>query len=204
MNSDKIMNFLFKITNNIVTSPQIKNYEHIIINDKKDNDEYDGYIKNILSDSFNVLIIGSICFLSYVYLANEFICQIIGLYYPIYFYHKQFINELSDEFFQFKNVFDKKMDMMIKKNNTLNYFIKYLFLYSHIEFISYPIRLFFISFFYHIKIIILFLLVYILINKKDILNLLYEKIILVDKYIVNIIENKIYDFKFFLTEKNNA
>lgn len=136
--------------------------DDVVLVEKEPSPTYVVALKKKLTEPFVLLVLGSIGFLSYVYLANDFICQTIGLYYPSYQLYKQF-NSRSPN-----------------RNARAQALMKYFYIYSHVEFASYPLRMIGMPLFHHTKIFGLLYLIYLLDYRPDLLNSLYDKTVKLD------------------------
>ena len=120
-------------------------------------------------DPFGLLFTALICIFMYVYFANEFFCQIFGLYYPIYYLYVLLnLNQTPQQIFKIKCV------------------IKYFVLYGHLELISSLLKIFGL-YFYHLKILVIFTLLYAIRRNQSLLDHMYVKIISYDRVAINII-----------------
>jgi len=142
-------------------TPHTSKKDFIIVKDASEPN-YITIWKQKLTEPFSMLVIGSVTFLSYVYMANDFACQAVGLYYPSYQMSKT-LNQVMP---------DKKEKLI----GLLQYFI----IYAHLEAISYPFKMLHIPLNGHAKFIILIYLIYLLDYRRDLLAGIYQKIRKID------------------------
>lgn len=127
-----------------------------------------GYEKNNLPGSSEMnplrqLIITMLFILGYIYFANDFMCQLIGLYYPCYYL---FIILHSNK--------------ITKKLSQFQLMGKYFILYGHVEFVSMILKFIGFPLFHHIKILVLAFFVYSF-HYREWMNPVYKRMVMYDK-----------------------
>lgn len=130
-----------------------------------------------ISDPLSISIIVLLAIFMYIYFANEFICQLFGLFYPIHNLYKLLHFKVSNK--------------LIKIKIIMSYFI----IYGHLELFT-SISKIFGLYFYHLKILIIIFLLYMINYRQEWLTYIYNKVIYYDKIISNIFFsnlNKFYD-----------
>lgn len=132
-------------------------------------------IKNYIYDPLAILGIGIGSLVMYIYFANDFMCKMVGFFYPCYLVQKLLYNKEEN-------------------SDKIKFFMKYFVVYGHTEFIlSFPG--WFGMQFYHLRIILLISLLYTLQYRPNTLEYIYQKTIFYDNVIVQMITkgiSKIY------------
>lgn len=124
-------------------------------------------IKKSLADPLAILITTIIGLFIYIYFANEFMCQALGLFYPCYHTYALLHYNIQDKA-------DKIKSMM-----------RYFIIYGHIELLMAIAKLF-DMYFYHLKILVILILLYMTHYRFSILDYLYQKLIFYDKILVGL------------------
>lgn len=109
------------------------------------------------------------CIITYVYFACEFICQILGLFIPLTW------------MFGILNMKTSK-----EKNIKIKSLMKYFIIYGHIEFLSLVVGIIGM-YFYHLRILILVVMLYMSTYRDDWLGNVYGIIIFYDKVAIRMI-----------------
>ena len=125
-------------------------------------------LKKILIDPLAVISILVVTIITYIYFANEFICQIFGLFLPAYYLYTLGHDSISSD-----------------KVSTVS---KYFIIYSHIEFCSLLLKIFGL-YFYHVKVLAYLIILYMLGYQQAWLAKIYERSILYDKIIIGLLSN---------------
>lgn len=150
----------------------------IIHNSKKFKDKFVIFneLKKSASDPLSVIIVLLVSIFSYVYFANELMCQVFGLFYPIYYLY---------------TLLHKKSSNKAEKIRSI---MRYFIIYGHLEFLSAFFRLFGF-YFYHLKILIIISILYMAGYRQKWVASLYENMIFYDKIMLALLysgANKIY------------
>lgn len=156
-----------KRSTNINANVQIDEYTLLISNK----------INEILSDPLSIIIIFLIIFLSYLYFAGELLCQIIGLFFPSYYLY---------------DLLSISYDPNEKLNKIMNV-VKYFIIYSHFQCLTLIFSIFGF-YFYHLKIVILLSLVYLMAYQPILLNTMYNRIINYDYITYLLLKTNIIKF----------
>jgi hypothetical protein len=133
-------------------------------------------IKKAVSDPLSIIMIAFASIFSYIYFANEFMCQVLGLFYPIYYLY---------------TLLHKKSN---NKSEKIKSVMKYFIIYGHLEFLSALLKIFGF-YFYHLKILVIMCILYFVGYHQEWLALLYEKTIFYDKIASGLAQlgtNKVY------------
>lgn len=117
---------------------------------------------------FIAIVLG---FFIYIYFAGEFFCQILGLFYPIYKLYFLVNNQTL-------NIF------------TINAIMNYFVIFGHIEVLSLVFKIFGL-YFYHLKMLVICIMVYLKEYRQDWLGIIFFKIIFYDKIIYGLIKSGI-------------
>ncbi|AGF85090.1 hypothetical protein QJ854_gp692 [Moumouvirus goulette] len=125
--------------------------------------DFFGRIKTFSNGPLGYSIILSLCLLFYFYFANNFVYYIIGLFIPCYLTYRS----ISDENFNIVDIHDMAI---------------YFIIFSNIEFITRVVELMISLIFLKIAVVIFFNII--LIYNKDLLNFIYEKIIMFDDFML--------------------
>lgn len=125
-------------------------------------------LQNNMKDPLSIFLAGLFGLFIYLYFATDILCCIIGLLYPAYRFYLLLHFRTRN-----KIVYMKSM-------------MRYFIVYSHIEFISYIVKIIFQSTFNHLKILLFVMLVYMSLYRIELLENLYNKILLYDEISLNI------------------
>lgn len=120
-------------------------------------------IKISISDPLGIIVMSALSIFFYIYFANSLLCQLIGLVYPTYHMYKLIVN---------------------KKEYNPEPIMKYSIIYSHLEIYAYMAQM--ILSVYHLKLLIIMALIYMLEYQTDWLDHVYQKTILYDKIMINL------------------
>ncbi len=107
----------------------------------------------------------------YIYFASEFFCQVLGLFYPIYYLYA-LLNMPQD----------------IQTNIKIKLVMKYFVMYGHLEFISSMLKIIglYLS---HMKIIVIIFLLYLVGYNKSMLDYFYDKTLCYNKLTIKLFTN---------------
>lgn len=132
-------------------------------------------IKKYISDplGFIIVLLGSL--FAYIYFAGELICQILGLFCPCYYLYTLLHFRSS------------------QKSKKVRSFIKYIIMYGHLEIISSILKIFGFYFF-HLKILIIISLLYMVGYRQEWLEKTYDTIIFYDKIMIGLFYSAINKF----------
>lgn len=156
----------------------LKNY--LQISPKIDNNYFDIFssIKNlqkkISGEPFKILISTILGIFAYIYLAGQIFCHFFGLCLPIFYFYQQ--------------------SLTLDKEKKFNSLLQYIVIFTHLETASLFYGLF-NFYFYHLKLLTIFILVYLLFYQNEILEIVYEKLILYDNMMIMIIFSYVNNFK---------
>lgn len=100
---------------------------------------------------------------AYIYFASQLVCQIFGLFLPIVYLHQKFYSA--------KNV--QEMEPIYQ----------YLVIYTHLEILSAIFNLFNL-YFYHLKLLTIFILIYLVVYQEELLAILYDNLLFYDGQVV--------------------
>jgi hypothetical protein len=134
-------------------------------------------IKKNASDPLSIIIVLIFSIFFYIYFANEFVYQVLGLFYPTYYLYT---------LMHYRNT---------NYREKIRSIIKYFIIYGHIEFISSLLKLVGI-YFYHLKILVIICALYITGYRQEWLNSFYDNMIFYDRVILDVIlttTNKFYE-----------
>lgn len=120
-------------------------------------------LKNKISDPLAMFFIIAGWIIAYIYFAGEFLCQLVGLFYPCYYMYTLLNNKIPGKADKIKSV------------------MKYFIIYAHSEFLSYFLRFIGFPMFIHLKIIVLAALIYMAEYRFDWMNNAYDRIIIYDR-----------------------
>lgn len=150
-----------------IKSDKTKNNKFLIVNE----------IKKFSSDPLRIIIVALISIFFYIYFANEFMCHILGLFYPLYYLYILM-------HYRNANCSEKIRSM-----------IKYFIIYGHIDFLSSLTKIVGV-YLYHLKIFVILCVLYMTGYQREWLNVCYDSVIFYDRIFLNMILtfiNKIYN-----------
>ncbi|XWV24612.1 hypothetical protein QJ856_gp1175 [Tupanvirus deep ocean] len=154
----------------------IHNKENASAKKSKENYFIINEIKKSASDPLSIIIMVIIALFSYIYFAGEFICQMLGLFYPTYYLY---------------TLLHKRSSNKVEKVKSI---IKYFIVYGHLEFLSALFSIFGFHF-YHLKILVILSILYMAGYRQIWLAGVYNKIIFYDKILIGLVQsatNKFY------------
>ena len=127
------------------------------------------HLRKSFTDPLSIIIAGLLSVFIYIYFANDLICQIFGLCYPAYHMYMLLSTKNKD----------------ILKN--MNPIIKYFLVYTHVEIFASVLKAFGMIF-SHMKLSLIFLVIYMTEYRLDWLNTSYDKIIYYDRIIYSVVK----------------
>ncbi len=133
-------------------------------------------IKKTSSDPLSIIIVVFISLFFYIYFANDFMCHLFGLFYPLYYLYT---------LMHYRNT---------NCSEKIRSVVKYFIIYGHIEFLSSLLKIVGVNF-YHLKILVIICALYMTGYRQEWLNTCYDNVIFYDRVFLGMISstiNKIY------------
>lgn len=129
-------------------------------------------LKGYLSDPLGMMTIVFSSFILFLYFASEFICQIVGLFYPAYYLY---------------TIMHYKIPNKLEK---LSLLLKYFIIYAHLELVSSLLKIFGL-YLYHLKILITIAILYLFGYQTNALVEIYGQILFYDKILFKLMNSGI-------------
>jgi hypothetical protein len=162
---DSIFNYLWPFGSNISTKEKPKKEQVPWIIEKVLG------LKKLISDPLWMVLMAVLGIIFFIYFANEFMCQLIGLYYPTYCMYTLLNYSVDDR--------DRKIISIMK----------YFIVYNHLEVLTYLLKIIFFPFVYHLKFIAIIMLIYSNEYRGDWSHSIYQNAIFYDKVILQMINS---------------
>lgn len=159
MNYIKLPWFLYPATNTVIVSEDKQPKPNIASNALSLLFEF----KKSVTDPLGILVLAVISIITYIYFASDFLCQLIGLFYPSYYMYILLNYRIAGKAEKIKSM------------------MRYFIIYGHMEFVTWMFRLIGFPVFHHIKILLLLGSVYMAKYRPKWLALIYQKIIFYDQ-----------------------
>lgn len=147
--------------------------DKIQVTQKLDNN--DGYVSDTFKESVYKWITLLLATIMIFYWIGSFLCQLVGLYYPIYCLHMILATNQNGE---------------LTKHTIVSTYIKYFVIYGHFEILFHIISLI-LSPMYYIRLIILSILILSIKYRPELIDTIHAKLIFSDINVYNFIRIKI-------------
>lgn len=120
------------------------------------------FFSQIMSEPLKIALLLIFSIFAFIYFAGQLICQIFGLYLPAFYLYQQYYS-----------------------NKTIEPIIQYLVVYAHLE-ISTSITGLFNFYFHHLKLLTIFILIYLTFYRQELLTTVYNKILIYDNQLLSL------------------
>lgn len=137
------------------------------------------------TDPLSIFILSFASIFIYIYFVSELICQVIGLFYPVYYLYTLLNNDDTDHF--------------VGKIQSV---IKYFIIYAHLECMTMVTKLFGFYFF-HLKILMIISVLYMTGYQEHWLQKIYDRIIFYDKILLGLFNTSVVKIQDEYSKANN-